>query len=224
MINAVIFDMDGLLLDSEPFWKEAEIKSFNLLGVPLTAEMCDSTVGIRIEEVVKHWHSIYPWDTNKQNASFEKVTEDVIQNVISLINERGTPFKGVNYIIKFFKQRKIKTAVASSSDIKLIDAVLDKFGIRKEFDAIHSAQFEQFGKPNPAVYLSTARLLGVSPQECLAFEDSYNGLLAAKDAGMKTVIIPESRNFDDPRLDIADVKLKNLAEFDEIVFNHLNNK
>ncbi len=213
MINAVIFDMDGLLLDSEPFWKEAEIKLFNSLGVPLTSEMCDTTVGMRIEEVTKHWHSIYPWDTSKHNALFEKVTEDVIQNVIMLVNEKGTPFEGVDYIIKFFKQRNIKSAIASSSDTKIINAVLDKFGIRKEFDVIHSAQYEEFGKPNPAVYLSTAKLMGVLPLECLAFEDSYNGLLAAKDAGMKTVVIPENRNFDDSRFNIADIKLVSLMEF-----------
>jgi HAD superfamily hydrolase (TIGR01509 family) len=223
MINAVIFDMDGLLLDSEPFWKEAEIKLFNELGVPLTSEMCDSTVGMRIEEVVKRWHSIYPWDTNKQNASFEKVTENVIQNVIGLINEKAKPFEGVDYIIKFFKQKDIKTAIASSSDTKIIDAVLDKFEIRKEFDVIHSAQFEEFGKPNPAVYLSTAKLLEVKPQDCLTFEDSYNGLIAAKDAGMKTVIIPENRNFDDSRLDIADIKLASLKEFNTKHLEILNN-
>lgn len=206
--------MDGLLLDSEPFWKEAEIRVFNSVGVPITSEMCDSTVGMRIEEVVKHWHKVYPWDTNKLNASIDNIIEDVIQNVIELIKDIGTPFDGVDYIIRFFKERNIKTAIASSSASSIIDAVLEKFKIRNEFDIVHSAEFEQFGKPNPAVYLNTAKQLHVAPQNCLAFEDSYNGLLAAKDAGMKVIVIPDKRMTNDTRLDLADIKLASLRTFE----------
>ena len=205
--------MDGLLLDSEPYWKEAEIEVFTGLGVPLTGEMCDSTVGKRIEEVVSHWNNLYPWDTNKKDSSFEKVSEDVIGKVVKLIKEKGTPLEGVDYIIKFFKDRKIKTAIASSSAMEIIEAVLQKFGIKEEFDAIHSAENEQYGKPHPAVYLNTAKQLGILTKNCLAFEDSYNGLLAAKDAGMKTVAVPEKRMSNDARFDLADLKLVSLAEF-----------
>ena len=205
--------MDGLLLDSEPYWKEAEIEVFTGLGVPLTGEMCDSTVGKRIEEVVSHWNNLYPWDTNKKDSSFEKVSEDVIGKVVKLIKEKGTPLEGVDYIIKFFKDRKIKTAIASSSAMVIIEAVLQKFGIKEEFDAIHSAENEQYGKPHPAVYLNTAKQLGILTKNCLAFEDSYNGLLAAKDAGMKTVAVPEKRMSNDARFDLADLKLVSLAEF-----------
>lgn len=206
--------MDGLLLDSEPYWKESEIEVFTSLGVPLTGEMCDTTVGKRIEEVVSHWHKLYPWDTNKKDSSFEKVSENVIAKVVKLINKKGNPLEGVDYIIKFFKDRKIKTAIASSSAMIIIDAALQKFKIKKEFDAIHSAEKEQFGKPHPAVYLNTAKQLGTLPKNCLAFEDSFNGLLSAKDAGMKTVAVPEKRFFNEERFSLANIKLSSLKQFD----------
>jgi len=206
--------MDGLLLDSEPYWKESEIEVFTSLGVPLTREMCDTTVGKRIEEVVSHWHKLYPWDTNKKDSSFEKVSENVIAKVVKLINKKGNPLEGVDYIIKFFKDRKIKTAIASSSAMIIIDAALQKFKIKKEFDAIHSAEKEQFGKPHPAVYLNTAKQLGTLPENCLAFEDSFNGLLSAKDAGMKTVAVPEKRFFNEERFSLANIKLSSLKQFD----------
>jgi sugar-phosphatase len=213
MIKAVIFDMDGLLLDSEPFWKEAEIKVFNKIGVPLTSEMCDTTVGIRVEEVTLHWHKIYNWDINLTGNSIDEVSNRVIDEVVNLINKKAVPFDGVEYIIEFFKTRNIKTAIASSSSMKIINAAIEKFGIKNKFEVIHSAEFEEYGKPHPAVYLSTAKLLGELPGNCLAFEDSYNGLLAAKNAGMKTVVIPEKRFLNDSRFDIADLKLTLLKEF-----------
>lgn len=213
MIKAVIFDMDGLLLDSEPFWKEAEIEVFNEIGVPLTNDMCDTTVGIRVEEVTVHWYNIYKWDINKQGNSIKEISNRVIEKVINLINERAVPFEGVEYIVDFFKHRNIKTAIASSSSMLIINAVLEKFGFKDKFDVIHSAEREESGKPHPAVYLSTAKLLGELPENSLAFEDSYNGLLSARSAGMKTVVIPEKRFYNYRRFDVADLKLNSLKEF-----------
>ena len=128
----------------------------------------------------------------------------------------------MDYIIKFFKDRKIKTAIASSSAMIIIEAVLQKFAIKEEFDVIHSAENEQYGKPHPAVYLNTAEQLGTLPQNCLAFEDSYNGLLAAKDAGMKTAVIPEKRYFDEERFSLADIKLSSLKQFNMKSLEMLN--
>lgn len=223
MIKAAIFDMDGLLLDSEPFWKIAETKVFNSIGVPLTDEMCDTTVGMRIEEVTAHWHKKYPWDINRQGNSISEISKKVVENVIELINERAEPFKGVNYILDFFVSRKIKSAIASSSAMSIIDAVLDKFDIRNKFVAIHSAEFEEYGKPHPAIYINTAVSLNVKPEDCLAFEDSFVGLTSAKNAGMKTVVIPEQRFFNESRFDVADMKLSSLLDFTNIEFEKLNN-
>ncbi len=212
--------MDGVLIDSEPFWKEAEISVFNSVGVPLTPEMCETTTGMRLKDVVKLWHSKYPWDTKEY--SFQMVENEIVNRLIMLIENNGIPNEGLNEVITIFINKGLPMAIASSSNMRIIDAVLDKFGLREHFKVIHSAEFEAAGKPDPAIYINTAKQLGIIPEHCLAIEDSINGLKAAVSAGMKTVVIPESKNFDNSGFDIAEMKLKSLAEFTETKFQMLN--
>ena len=89
MKNAVIFDMDGLLIDSEPLWKEAEIEVFKTVGIDLTEQSCEQTVGLRIDEVVKLWHSRHPW----QNKTINEVTQQINNCMIRLIKEKGVAKK-----------------------------------------------------------------------------------------------------------------------------------
>jgi len=219
MIQAVIFDMDGLLIDSEPFWQAAEKVAFRKVGIELTDAMCGQTIGLRIDEVVEHWHRQFPWDHISQKA----IQELIVDHVIQFVREKGEPLSGVDRIFRFFKNKGVKIALASSSHQRLIDAVLNKFGIEECFDVIHSAEFETYGKPHPAIYLTTAQKLAVLPTECLAFEDSFNGLIAAKAARMKTICVPDPTAFDETKFDIADLKLRSLKEFNEEHLRALNN-
>jgi mannitol-1-/sugar-/sorbitol-6-/2-deoxyglucose-6-phosphatase len=212
--------MDGVLIDSEPFWKEAEIGVFNSVGVPLTPEMCETTTGMRLKDVVIMWHSKYPWDTNKR--SFQDVENEIIEKLIFLIGKNAVLPAGVAEVISLFTARGLPMAIASSSNMKIINAVIDKLALRKHFNVIHSAEFEADGKPDPAIYFSTAKELNLDPGKCLAIEDSLNGLKAAISAGMKTVVIPESKNFDERGFDNADLKLHSLEELTEEKFNSLN--
>lgn len=221
MISAVIFDMDGIIIDSEPFWKEAETGIFNKLGVPLTPQMCETTTGMRLADVSKLWHTEFPWDLDK--VPFEKVNNDIVGTLIELIKNKGIINKGIPELLEFLKSRNLPLALASSSDKKIIDAVLDKFGIRNYFKVIHSAEFEQYGKPHPAIYLTTAEKLGFNPVNCLAIEDSFNGVLAAVAARMKVAAIPDIYNFYNPKFNIADVRFRKITELTEEEFNKLNN-
>lgn len=218
MLKAVIFDMDGLLIDSEPLWQEAEKMVFKTVGIDLTTEMCHEVMGFRIEEVVQHWYRFKPWT----NITLEEVKNNVLFEVAQLIEQKGRSMPGVNYILDFFQTQEFKIGLASASHLILINAVVKKIGVEKYFQVLHSAQFEEYGKPHPAVYIEAAKKLEVHPTECIAFEDSFNGLIAAKAARMKTVAIPEKNMIHQTRFDIADYKLNSLYDFNEKHLEELN--
>ena len=109
-------------------------------------------------------------------------------------------------------------AIASSSYLKIIEAVVKRLKLKGFFDVIYSAEFEKYGKPNPGTFLTTAEKLGVSPMKCLVFEDSLNGVIAAKAARMITIAVPE---FDNPKFIIADKILNSLEEWNETIFCEL---
>ncbi len=208
-MQAAIFDMDGLLIDSEPLWRRAEQEVFLPLGLSLSDEDCATTTGMRIDEVVRHWHRRQPW----QDRSVEQVSQDILSRVGELIAAEGEELAGVRATLERLDERGIRLAVASSSPRQLIDAVLERLGISDCFEGVFSATEEAFGKPHPAVYLSAARSLEVEPGECLAFEDSAAGVRSAKAAGMTVIAVPTAADFDDPAFDLADLKIASLEEF-----------
>jgi sugar-phosphatase len=218
MIEAVIFDMDGVLLDSEPFWHEAEIESFAAVNVTLTREQCMETMGLPVDGVVAYRFQQNPWSGKSQ----KDVQEEIINGVIHRVLEHGVLLNGVTNILQFFASHCLPLALASSSPSRLIDTVLEKVALRNAFSVVHSAEHEEYGKPHPAVFLSTAKKLGVVPLRCLVIEDSFNGLIAAKAARMKTLVVPMEQQRHESRFDIADLKLKSLAEFSETHWQRLN--
>jgi len=218
MINAVIFDMDGVLIDSEPFWQESEIAAFGKVGLQLTRSMCLETMGLRVDEVVEYWRKKRGWEY----CPTEELEELIVSGVIDRILARGEAKEGVEHAMASFKRHGVKMALASSSAYRIIRAVLDRFKLADKFDCIYSAEEEEYGKPHPGVYLTTARKLGVGPAECLAIEDSFNGVLSAKAARMKCIAIPDAAARCDPRFVIADLTLDTLADVSEEVWDRLN--
>jgi len=218
MINAVIFDMDGVLIDSEPFWQDSEMAAFKRVGLQLTREMCLQTMGLRVDEVVEYWRRKHGW----QNYPPGELEDLIINGVIERILARGEAKEGVDHAMTFFQSRGVTLALASSSAYRIIRAVVERFGLADKFDCVYSAEEEEYGKPHPGVYLTAARKLGVQPTECLAIEDSLNGVLSAKAARMKCIAIPDPATRRDPRFVIADVTLDSLAEINEEVWGKLN--
>jgi sugar-phosphatase len=209
-LQAVIFDVDGVLIDSEPFWRESEIEVFSRYGLRLTEQECILTAGMRIQEVTRFWYERKPW----KGGSTEKLAADILQGVIERIQERGVPMPGMLDAIRLFQSRRLRLALASSSALSLIAAVIDRLEIRPHFEAICSAENELRGKPHPDVYLTAARKLGLAPERCLAIEDSIAGVTSAKAAGMKCIAVPLPELRRDPRYGSADSILDSLVQID----------
>ena len=211
-VQAVIFDMDGLLVDSEPFWRQAEQAVFPRVGIHLTDAMCMQTMGTRVDEVVRHWHSVKPWN----HPSLEAVQRDIVDVVVGLGQEKARPMEGVDHILNFFQARDTPMAIASSSSQRLIDAVVNKLDIAHYFALLQSAEDEPYGKPHPGVFLRTAERLGADPARCLVFEDSFAGMIAALAARMRVVAVPDAHYYDQVQFGAAHIKLRSLNAFDEL--------
>lgn len=205
-IQAVIFDMDGILIDSEPLWRIAELEVFHGYHIPLTEEMCIKMTGTRIDQLVIYY--LKHFQRTELNAPL--ITGQIIDALIALINQKGEAMTGAVEVLEFCQAKNLPLGLASSSAVRIIQAILNKTGLTQYFQAVHSGEFEPYGKPHPAVYLTTAQSLKVDPYYCLAIEDSVNGVVAAKAARMKCLAVPEKEHFNDRRFGIADLVLPDL--------------
>jgi mannitol-1-/sugar-/sorbitol-6-/2-deoxyglucose-6-phosphatase len=217
-LDTVIFDMDGLLIDSEPLWHEAANDVMKKLGVTLDEESYATTIGLRTREFLQYWFKNFGINPALAVETEEEITQQVIFKVVS----NGRLLEGVIETLDFFKEKKFRIGMATSSPTSLIDAVVLKTNIRGRFDAISSAEHLPNGKPHPQVYLDCAALLGSHPVNCLCFEDSFNGMIAAKAARMKCVVVPAPHALNNKGWEAADLKISNLRHFDENVFSQLN--
>lgn len=208
-IEAVIFDMDGLLIESEALWREAEAAAFRAVGVPMTPEDGRRTMGLRVDEVVEYWYERSPWT----GATRSDVQAAINRGVIDLVLERADAMPGAVETVRALEAAGYPLGLASSSDSDLIGAVVDKLGIRGSLRVLQSAEHEPYGKPHPAVYITAAHALGVRPDRCVAFEDSPAGLLAAKAARMACIVVPAPEMRADRRFCIADCQLDSLLDF-----------
>ena len=209
-MGAVVFDLDGLLIDSEPFWRRAEIEVFGRVGLKLTELDVRQTMGLRIDDAVGHWWDRAPWE----GMTPVEVERAVTARVAELIEDEGEPMPGAMDLIEMCRHRSIPMAVCSGSYAVVIEAAMDKLGITSSMSAWHSAEWEPLGKPHPGSYLTTADKLGVDPTACLAFEDSFHGAISAKAARMRVVAVPEPAALASPRWGFCDLVLGSLEAFD----------
>jgi sugar-phosphatase len=208
VLRSVIFDMDGLLVDSEPLWVRAEIEIFGSVGVELREEDCAKTKGLRPDDLIAFWYARHPW----QGASPAEVQERLVARVATLIREEGRALPGVASALGVAREKGRTIALASSSPLVLIHATLERLELERTFDVVQSAETEPLGKPHPGIFLRTAERLGVAAVECLVLEDSLTGVIAAKAARMKCVAVPPDHPMHDTRFAIADRAVASLAD------------
>ncbi|MBI3518809.1 MAG: hexitol phosphatase HxpB [Bacteroidetes bacterium] len=207
-IKAVIFDMDGVIIDSEPLWRRAMIQSFTEIGIPFSDAHCRITTGLRFKEVADFWfkkHQI-------THISIDEFDTLVVNRLCDLIAKEGRPMKGVNEVLHLLKEKGLKIGIGTSSNHQLMNTVVDVLNIRAYFSALCSAEHMPYGKPHPMVYLTCAKELNTDPLHCLVIEDSVNGIIAGKAAQMKVLAIPEDINKNNPKFSIADYTISSLLE------------
>lgn len=187
MVKAVIFDMDGVIIDSEPI----QSKSWELLLKERSIEPILKKNGL-IHEVGPTDNSSYTEILERHGINLEELEDIKIRRreiFVNLFKKEVDPNPGFNELIKFLKEKKIKLAVASNRLIDYVHLMLDCVKAKKFFETIISPDSKVKRKPAPDIYLKTASNLGVKPEFCLAIEDSETGVVSAKSAGMKCIAL-----------------------------------
>ncbi|TCV99713.1 hexitol phosphatase HxpB [Biostraticola tofi] len=207
--EAVIFDMDGLIVDSEPLWAQAEMDIFSSLGTdPAIHASLPDTLGLRIDVVVDLWYQASPWS----GPSREEVTKQIIRRVMELIEIKRQLLPGVEHALDTAVSAGLKIGMASASPRFMLEEILEIFQLGHYFTVLASAQHLPYSKPHPQVYLQAAAELGVSPARCTTLEDSINGMIATKAARMRSIVVPDVQWRDDPLWVLADIKLPTLGD------------
>jgi sugar-phosphatase len=158
------------------------------------------TKGLRTDDVVAYWHERHRWTSHSR----EDVERRLVTRVADLVRAEGRALPGVASAIAAARALTSEVALASSSPLAIIEAVLDRLELRSAFGVVSSAQAEPYGKPHPGIFLTTAMALGVPATDCIVLEDSLTGVLAAKAARMTCIAVPDVYPDHDPRLSIAD--------------------
>lgn len=209
--SAAIFDMDGLLLDTDPkIWLESMQEVAHRHNIPISTELLKFTKGLRIFEVTNFWNEYFGWNDKPKSV---RVAEEIIDTVIASAKKSGRVMPGVQALLSALQEHDIPLGVATSSPQRMVHELLQHFNLNQYFTQIHTADNCFMGKPHPEVYLNCAQALGVWSWRCIAFEDSVNGMVAAKAARMSCVLVPTAEQFDNPAFGLAEIKIRSLEQF-----------
>ena len=205
--SAIIFDMDGLLVDSEPVWHEVEVDLIESHGYVYSDEVRNMGIGMRVDEFAAILQQHYP----KLGDSPAAIEKAITERLLALPPERIKARPGADEIVRYAAERRIARAIASSSTQIVIEHFVRLMDWADLIPKRYSAQFVARGKPAPDIYLHAARQLGLAPRNCLALEDSRAGTLAAQAAGMTCFTVP----------DLSHSTLQEFADINDRVFPDL---
>jgi sugar-phosphatase len=190
-IGTIFFDMDGVLIHSEPFWQIAEAEVFQKeFGIALSSEDTTASTGLKTTEVV----ALHARNHNLGHISLEHYGHLIEKKVIEQVFEKGEAMTGLYELVDFVKEKEIERYLVTSSSHYVLENVLKFLKLEDFFEACFSAYDEEWGKPNPAVYLSAMSYAQVPKETILVIEDSFNGVKAACAAGLNVWALPEEKN------------------------------
>jgi len=207
MRKGIIFDFDGVIVDSEHVWREAEMEVFRRAGHQLTAEKVASNSGKKVEDLVAEHQKQFSFN----EAKAKQLIKDIYTYVQEEMNKNPAATPGLYQAVDFFLSRNYKLAIASSSPINFIKKVLKNLSLADVFNIICSGQDEEYAKPHPAVYLAACKKLELQPSQVIAIEDSLTGLISAKAAKIFCILLKEEKSRL-PVHQLADCILTDLTE------------
>ena len=187
-IKAVLFDMDGLMVDTESLATEAFIHSAKKQGYDMTKEETLLVLGFTTKSIYEFWENYF----KNSDVSGKQLVDDhykYIENILFTTGPRKMPY--IEELLKYLKESNYKVAVASSSNMNHIINNMEKTGLKKYIDEFASGAEVENGKPAPDVFSLAAERLGVKPEECLVLEDSKAGVIAGSSAGAKVIMVPD---------------------------------
>jgi sugar-phosphatase len=187
--QAVIFDMDGVLIDSDLHWLEAEMEYLKKYNVIVTPDITSQMAGRSLRDSVALVKEMY-----NLSQSVEELLREKTEASNAIYTHKAQAMPGVETLLQKLQQVKARTAIASGSFLQRIEMIVDRFAWREYFEHLVSSDHVNYvGKPDPAIYRYTAQKLGLDPANCVVIEDSVNGLVAAKGAGMSCIAVPDAR-------------------------------
>lgn len=211
LIKAVLFDMDGTVLDTEKLLVRYWCQAANEAGYPMRREHAlalRSLAAAYAEPLLKQWFG--------EGCSYWKLRERRMELMAAHIGQNGLEVKaGIPALLTGLGNEGIRRAIVTATNFERAAEYLKKAGLYGEFDDLISAHMVKNGKPKPDVYLYAAERLGLSPAECIAVEDSPNGVRSASAAGCKTVMIPDLTEPDEELLELLYAVCKTPAELGE---------
>lgn len=185
-IKAVIFDLDGTLVDSMWMWKDIDVEFLDRYQIKLPADLQHQIEGMSFSETAIYFKERFqlPEPLEEIKKVWNLMAKEKYKNQVPLK-------KGALEFLEFLKSRKIKTGIATSNSMELVKVIIEKYKLKKYFDSIRTSCEVEKGKPSPDIYLLVAKDLKVSPNECLVFEDVIQGIMAGKNAGMQVCAVSD---------------------------------
>jgi HAD superfamily hydrolase (TIGR01509 family) len=217
MIKAVIFDMDGVMIDSEPLWEKTERKLLARRGIDYSPEYRDQIVGLNQND-----SGTLLIDTFKLEETVSDIINERVDILTEIYEEELELVPQLVPLLEDLRMENYPLAVASSSPLRVVDFVLEMFSLHEYFLEVVSGDCAENGKPHPDIYLQTAERLGVKPEDCIAIEDSINGVKSAKAAGMFCIAIPDKRLSPD-KFNEADMIMDSLEELSAGLLKSIGN-
>ena len=213
MIKAVIFDLDGLILDTEKLLVKFWCQAANEAGFPMQTEHA-----LHIRSLGRKFAIPYLSEVFGPEFDYINIRSRRMELMAEHIHEHGLEKKpGLEELLNFLQKNRIPAAVATATDKLRAEKYLQQTGLLHYFSCVICAAMVENGKPKPDIYLFAASRLGLKPQECMALEDSPNGVRAASSAGCVTVMIPDLTEPDDEVIPLIYTSVKSLADVPAII-------